>query len=605
MKQTNSPHTFHIPVMGTGFSIDTPARVAHLGISSVISIVDDMLIEKMREVYCRACNVPFDPIPEEAEDRRAKRITAYLNLIDTVVKEKFERLKQSILEKGCELEKYIELLPDLSELKRRYRDFIRNNTIKEDIQKWVHEHLLPGSIDVNIMTKLDKRNYRDHQALPVQYNDAHAALRGFAMSTLRSSLVLSAGMNPRLYSYIEQFEDFYPDERGELNKKLIIKVSDYRSARIQGQFLAKKGLWVSEYRVESGLNCGGHAFATDGFLLGPILEEFKQHRQTLIQSTHEIFVQALQNKGRPVPERPLELRVTAQGGVGTAEEHQFLLDHYELDSVGWASPFLLVPEVTNVDPHTRQQLADAKEKDLYLSHISPLGVRFYSLRNNTKDEERLELVKKGRPGSSCPKNYLQFNTEFTERTICVASRQYQKLKIDELETLQLSREEYQRRFDQIVEKSCLCAGLGTGALLVHGVETRSQGGDGALVCPGPNLAYFSEIVSLKVMVDHIYGRTNIIRRTDRPHMFVKELKLYVDYLKDQFHESIKPLTEKQRNYLTEFRTNLNDGIRYYGELFSHLEVSFAHMRTRILDELQALQDELDAIELGELEKVRA
>jgi len=52
-------------------------------------------------------------------------------------------------------------------------------------------------------------------------------------------------------------------------------------AIIQGRFLAKKGIWVSEYRVESGLNCGGHAFATDGFLLGPVLEEFRNSKEQL------------------------------------------------------------------------------------------------------------------------------------------------------------------------------------------------------------------------------------------------------------------------------------------------------------------------------------
>jgi hypothetical protein len=41
------------------------------------------------------------------------------------------------------------------------------------------------------------------------YNDAHASLRGFANSKLSSSMVLSAGMNPRLYSYIEEFDDFF------------------------------------------------------------------------------------------------------------------------------------------------------------------------------------------------------------------------------------------------------------------------------------------------------------------------------------------------------------------------------------------------------------
>ena len=85
-------------------------------------------------------------------------------------------------------------------------------------------------------------------------------------SKLSSSVVFSAGMNPRLYSYLEEFEHFFPNENGELKKKIIIKVSDFRSAMIQEIFL-QKGLWVSEYRIESGLNCGGHAFATDGLLM--------------------------------------------------------------------------------------------------------------------------------------------------------------------------------------------------------------------------------------------------------------------------------------------------------------------------------------------------
>ena len=133
----------------------------------------------------------------------------------------------------------------------------------------------PGSIDVNIMTKVDKANFDESGQLPVEFNDAHASLRGFAESSLSSSVVLSAGMNPRLYSYFEKFPDFFPGTDGELTKKIILKVSDFRSALIQGKFLAKKGLWVSEFRIESGLNCGGHAFATDGYLMGPILEEFK------------------------------------------------------------------------------------------------------------------------------------------------------------------------------------------------------------------------------------------------------------------------------------------------------------------------------------------
>ncbi len=45
-------HSFHIPVMGIGFTIDTPLKVSHLGIDSVISLVDDILLEKLRKMYC-------------------------------------------------------------------------------------------------------------------------------------------------------------------------------------------------------------------------------------------------------------------------------------------------------------------------------------------------------------------------------------------------------------------------------------------------------------------------------------------------------------------------------------------------------------------------
>lgn len=41
MTYTKPLHTFHIPVMGLAFTIDSPLRVAHYGIDSVISIMDD------------------------------------------------------------------------------------------------------------------------------------------------------------------------------------------------------------------------------------------------------------------------------------------------------------------------------------------------------------------------------------------------------------------------------------------------------------------------------------------------------------------------------------------------------------------------------------
>jgi hypothetical protein len=87
------------------------------------------------------------------------------------------------------------------------------------------------------------------------------------------------------------------------------------------------------------LNCGGHAFATEGMLLGPIMEEFRQKKNELIQSAYTLMNSALEQKGKTVLSKPLEMKITVQGGVGTSEEHDFLLNTYNVDSVGWGSPF--------------------------------------------------------------------------------------------------------------------------------------------------------------------------------------------------------------------------------------------------------------------------
>ncbi len=587
-------HTFHIPVMGIGFTVDTALRVSPYGIDSVISLVDDMLLEKLRKMYCEKFQLPYQEISDKIEDFRAKRITSYLNLIKALAEKKFEELKIVTQEKSHEIKEYFNLLPESSSLKQEFSKLTAVSFDLHKIGQWISDKLSMGSIDVNIMTKLDKENYKQGEKLDIQYNDAFAAVRGFALSDLKSSLVLSAGMSPRLYGYMEAFEDFYPDEKGNIKKKIVLKVSDYRSAFIQGRFFAKKGLWVSEYRIESGLNCGGHAFATDGFLMGPILHEFKEKRKDLANAIFTILKQALADKDKVVPEEILPIKITAQGGVGTAEEHQFLLDHYDVDSVGWATPFLLVPEVTNVDEQTRQQLCEAKEKDLYLSNISPLGIPFNSLKGNSKDLIKLSKIAKGRPGSPCPKKYLVSNKEFTEKSICTASRQYQKLKIDLLEQENLDSEAYHAEYEKIVDKSCICVGLGTSALLVNKLDTKTED-SGVSVCPGPNMAYFSKIMHLKELVDHIYGRTNVIERIDRPNMFVKEIDVYIKYLKDRIEEVKQDMTAKQEKYFLTFIENLNNGISYYTELFSNLKDRFADAKEGILKKLALYRQQLQQL----------
>lgn len=566
-------HNFHIPVMGISFTIDTPLKVAKYGISSVLSAVDDELCEQMRKIHAEQSDISYTPILKSQNNFRSERITAYLNLLNDLVKIQFNNLKKQPFKKGSDIVLYFELLPHQSFLKKRYEEMLeeKDENKKLYLQEMLRAEMVAGSIDINIMSKLDKLQYtKEEEPIQNENSDALAALRGFAESNLKSSVVISAGYNPRLFKYMESFSDFYPNTNNEIIKSIILKVSDYRSALTQGKLLAKKGLWVSEFRIESGLNCGGHAFATEGILIGPILEEFKNNRDTLLQDLFELYNAALESKGFKKRMEIPTVKISVQGGIGTANENQFLLDYYKADSTGWGSPFLLVPEVTLVDNETLQQLSTATKEDFYLSNSSPLGVLFNNFKKSTSELQRVQRIQKNRPGSPCHYKTLSSNTEFTKEPICTASRQYQHLKLAQLKEENLPTEEYQAKFNSIVEKECLCEGLAVTAYLNNQVKPPHKL-TAVSICPGPNLAFFSGQFSLKQMVDHIYGRINILNNIPRPHMFVNELKLYVDYFKAEQHKFIDTITAQKAKQLKNFQDNLFTGIQYYNNLIGSIK----------------------------------
>ncbi|MGZ3812554.1 MAG: hypothetical protein ACXVJN_12465 [Mucilaginibacter sp.] len=586
-------HTFHIPVLGLGFSIDTPLKVARYGISSVMSVVDDDLIERMREYHAKKNNWHFTHIAKSAPDARERRITAYLNMVHQMVNEQFEQLKSQPFEEGTDISRYFDLLPESSQLRQGYDLMMEypDSPRKAIFGEILRQQMTKGSIDVNIMSKVDKMNFNaDDEYCGDENTDAMIALRAFAASDLEASVVLSAGMNPRLYSYLETFKDFLPDEYGRLRKKIILKVSDFRSAFIQAKFLAKKGIWVSEFRVESGLNCGGHAFATDGYLLGPILEEFKVKRTEMAAELLQMYHNALTAKGIITDIKPQQ-RISAQGGIGTADENNFLLEYYELDATGWGSPFLLVPEVTNVDEETLRELTHADESDFYLSGSSPLGILFNNFKQSSIEKQRLARIEKGRPGSPCTKKYLVSNTEFTEHPICTASREYQHLKIKQLKELNLPAEEYQQAEEKVTAKICLCEGLCSSAYIKYHISKPKEN-TAVAICPGPNLAYFSRIYTLDEMVKHIYGKLDLLDKIKRPHIFIKELNLYIDYLQEDIQIHLKDLNDKKRKYFTNFKTQLQEGINYYKDLFSKWPDETSNAIEAWYDELTASESKL-------------
>ncbi len=584
------PHSFHIPVMGTGFTIDTPLRVARYGISSVISLVDDVLIEQIRKVHCQKEGEPFQPITDRDEDSRAHRITAYLNLVGRIVHRQVRALRASPFEPGSEITRYYELLPE-SPLRRAYAEMLAttDQAAKARMQDGLRTRAVPGSIDVNIMTKLNRDTYRNGQKRPLEFADAMSALRGFANSTGRGGVVLSAGMNRRLYSYISQFEDFLPDEHGDVKKAIIVKVSDFRSAMIQGRFLAKRGLWVSEYRVESGLNCGGHAFATKGYLMGPILEEFKAGRKTLAADLHKIYARVSAKAGRPIPE-PRQMRITVQGGISTADEDRLMREHYGADGTGWGTPFLLVPEAVCVEPDTLTRLANAVNEEVELSDASPLRVAFWIFRNCEAEDARRRRNAEGKPGAECPKGYFHSNTEFTDMPICLSSRVYIERKLKHLPTEGFSPEQLALVTETVSGRLCACHELSGGAVQIYGIQPRVN----ALVCPGPNIVDFSRTASLDEMVGHIYGRESIMTRTDRPHMFLREITIYTEYLRKQVGLFALHLCDSTLQYLQEFKDNLLAGVRYYAEL---IRKGIDGLTETLAAELDSLRRDIEDIPL--------
>jgi hypothetical protein len=563
-------HSFHIPVMGTAFSIDTPIKVAKFGIDSVMQIMDDYLCERMREYWAGQYGLEYKEISRDNPDCRAERIKAYLDLLDSIVKKQIADIKAMSFEPGNDLTKYFELLAEDSSLKQKYIEMLDGKT---ELQAWLKEQIKPGSIDVNIMVAVDRDNYDENgELIPAEFSDALSALRGFANSTGEGAVVLSAGFNRRLNSYIEKFPGFFPDENGHLKKRIILKVSDYRSSQIQGKLFAKKGLWVSEFRVESGINCGGHCFPGEGKLLGPVMEGFKNNWDDLSCMLFEMCNKALAKKNYKTFDKNPNMRLTVQGGIGTYDEAQFLQKHYKADGTGWASPFLLVPEVTNLDDDSLEKVKNAGPEDLYTSSLSPLGVPFNVVKNTMSHRKRAEAIANNRPGSPCLRKHLCFNNEYG-KPLCTASREFQAKKIGQI------AEGDQKEFDRITQKACLCEDLAATVFLKYGLNYKTA--LDPIACPGPNSAYFSRIFSLADMVGHIYGRVNLLNDLPRPNMFIKEISLYIDYLKTQIIDSLPQPTEKQLALFDKFKENLSTGIEYYKGLIPNMKDELLHLKNEL------------------------
>ena len=118
------------------------------------------------------------------------------------------------------------------------------------------------------------------------------------------------------------------------------------------------------------------------------------------------------------------------------------------------------------------------------------------------------------------------------------------------------------------------------------------------ICPGPNTAFFSGIYSLDEMVKHIYGKINLLKSDTRPHMFINELKLYVDYLKKDIENSAQQLNDKKLKQLERFKEQLLNGVEYYNQAFPAIQKFCNSCSKTFQNQLADLGSQIHQLKIG-------
>ena len=190
----------------------------------------------------------------------------------------------------------------------------------------------------------------------------------------------------------------------------------------------------------------------------------------------------------------------------------------------------------------------------------------YLIGGASAERLRKKRIKEGRPGSPCKKKYLVSNVDYGAEPICTASRLYQDKKIKELKAKKLDQVTYEQEFALITEKTCLCDGLAAPAYLKYNIlKPKEQ--DAVSICPGPNTVWFKQKFSLDQMINHIYGKDDLIKNENRPFFLISELELYVAHIKKYVELNSFSVDDKKIKYLDKFKNQLIDGITYYRNRF--------------------------------------
>ena len=150
----------------------------------------------------------------------------------------------------------------------------------------------------------------------------------------------------------------------------------------------------------------------------------------------------------------------------------------------------------------------------------------------------------------------------------MASREYQVQKLAHLDEEGYNPEQLAVVREDVLAKTCLCRDLAGGVEEKNNFKNRSH----TSVCTGPNIVNFSRLASLREMVDHIYGRNQLISQPDRPHVFVREAELYVEFVQSELDRFALDLSARTPKYFEEFRANLLEGLDFYRDLADELNL---------------------------------
>jgi hypothetical protein len=94
------------------------------------------------------------------------------------------------------------------------------------------------------------------------------------------------------------------------------------------------------------------------------------------------------------------------------------------------------------------------------------------------------------------------------------------------------------------------------------------------------------------MVNHIYGKINLLEGVKRPHMFINELKLYIEYLRKDIEANLQEMNAKKEKSLNNFINQLQNGISYYKNLMSEVLSSNPNSLKEFFNDLKALEVKL-------------